>query len=80
MNGGEVEVVVSFVACAIAIPIVVIGWIRDPWGHGVDTQPARDDERKARRASAPFRPHVEASPSAPPVRERVVDVINGGRG
>lgn len=78
MSGGEIEIVVSFVACAVGIPIVVIGWIRDPWGREIDRQ-RRADELEARRACAPSRPHVVASPIAPPLRERVCDVIEGRR-
>jgi hypothetical protein len=87
MTGEQVQILAMFVGCAVAIPIVVVGWMRDPMGRGVDRQ-RKADESEARMNCAPQRPHVEAAPAVvpfigggfrigdAPVDERVVDVIS----
>lgn len=61
------EILASFLACAVAIPVVVIGWMRDPRARELDEQLQRDAESATRQAAAPHHPHVRAT--ATPIAE-----------
>lgn len=84
MTGDQVQLLVSFGACGVAIPIIVVGWMREKgFGQGRPEPQRKADESLARVNTAP-RPRlgIDVYPVSCPVRleepvERVCDVIQG---